>query len=111
MLTSSSLPRTLNDDDVPVAFSQRITGRLIPTEPFETPETRKKLATDIVAAMRANVPSLSIQRLLTTLKPVSFQIYMTGPKPAKLGGPSGADTGVNTAWRNSYFEIIAATGT
>jgi len=101
---------TLNDADVPVAFSQRITGRLIPTEPFESPESRKKLATDVVAAMRANVPSLSIQRLLTTLQPISFQIYMSGPKPAKLGGPSGASTGVNTAWRNSYWEIVAATG-
>lgn len=93
---------------MPVAFNQRIAGRLIPTEPFETPESRKKLARDVVPAMRAKVPPLSIQCLLTTVKPVAFQIYTTGPKPAKLGGPSGADTGVNTAWRNSYWEVVSA---
>lgn len=109
-LTLQITCRTINDADVPVGFSQRIAARLLPSGPFVTPAARRKLANDIVRTMRANVPTISLQNVLTLVKPVSFHIYMTLPRPAKYGGPSGTETGANTAWRDARWQVVAATG-
>ncbi|PWN49215.1 FAD-binding domain-containing protein [Violaceomyces palustris] len=57
-----------------------------------------------------NAPTLSVQTLTGLLRPVPLQIMSTSPLPAAFGGPSGADTGVNTAFRDSLWEVIVASG-
>ncbi|KAK0544411.1 hypothetical protein OC846_000905 [Tilletia horrida] len=77
----------------PVATAQRISGRLLPRSLFATNETRQAMAKAIVAAYTT---------LTSNGKTVQF--YSTGP-PASI---TGEDTGVNTAWRSSLYEVIIA---
>lgn len=77
-LMRASLPTYSNGGNAPVGFAQRLASRLIPTAAFATQASRKQLGLDIIKAMRANVPTVSIQNVLTLIKPVPFQIYMTG---------------------------------
>ncbi|CAD6904284.1 unnamed protein product [Tilletia controversa] len=77
----------------PVGSAQRISGRLVPRALFQTDSDRAAVAKAIVAGYKA---------LSSSKKTVQF--YSTGP-PARI---SGKDTGVNTAWRSSLWEVILA---
>ncbi|KAE8228392.1 hypothetical protein CF326_g6679 [Tilletia indica] len=77
----------------PVGSAQRISGRLVPRALFQTDADRAAVAKAIVAGYKT---------LSSSKKTVQF--YSTGP-PASI---SGADTGVNTAWRSSLWEVILA---
>lgn len=92
----------------PVAYTERLASRLIPYTSMKTPAGRTQLGQDIAAAFRYNSDNSKISAADQQFRygQESLQIYATGPKPSALGGPSGADTGVNTAWRSSLWEIV-----
>lgn len=97
---------TAGEANTPVAFSERLAGRLIPRSLFASNDARETLAKAVSQTRRDNEPTLSVQTLIDLIKPVPLQIYSTGP-PNTI---KGDDTGVNPAWRSSLWEVVAAAG-
>ncbi|KAK0530764.1 hypothetical protein OC842_003824 [Tilletia horrida] len=77
----------------PVGSAQRIAGRLLPRALFTTDAGRASMASALVASYKTMTGSKK-----------TVQFYSTGP-PVSI---TGEDTGVNTAWRQSYWEVILA---
>ncbi|UZJ55116.1 hypothetical protein CBS101457_004436 [Exobasidium rhododendri] len=98
---------TAGASETPVAYSERLASRLIPYQSMSTLAQQQQLGKDVVSALVANENNNVILPSEVALRPGdSLQIYSTGPTPADFGGPSGADTGLNTAWRSSVWEIV-----
>lgn len=84
----------------PVAYGERLAGRLIPQSLFTTDASRRNLTSTIIQGRQLQLA------LDPVLAPQSdFQIYATSPNKSI----SGVDTGVNTAYRSSLWEIVYAT--
>lgn len=96
--------------NTPVAFSERLASRLIPSSQFASNASHIALAQSITKGIRVNQPSISLQKVIDLIKKIPVQIYSTGPLPTVFGGPDGKDTGVNTAWRESLWEVVFASG-
>lgn len=92
--------------NTPIAYSERLASRLIPTSAFSTPALQRQLGADVAVALASNSNTAQLEAQKAFRAGDSLQIYSTGPKPAAWGGPSGADTGVNTAWRSSLWEVV-----
>lgn len=92
--------------NTPVAYAERLASRLIPYTAFVTTAQQQQLAKDVVSALTTNANNAQIGSDVQYRPGDSLQIYSTGPQPAAWGGPSGANTGVNTAWRSSLWEVV-----
>jgi len=86
----------------PVAYAERLSGRFVPRNLFASNSTRQSVANAIVSGLQIRIA----ESALMALTPAPFQIYSTGP-PKTI---SGADTGVNTAWRTELWEVVYNVG-
>jgi hypothetical protein len=97
----------LGEPQTPVAYSERLASRLISVDQYSTAASRKALGDAVAAAYgdansNTGVPAGDVQYRTGE----SIQLYSTGPLPTRFGGPSGSDTGVNPAWRDSIWEVL-----
>lgn len=98
---------TAGASNTPVAYSERLSSRLIPYQTMASNASQQKLGQDVAATLAQNENNSIIKPTEIQYRAAdSLQIYSTGAKPADFGGPSGADTGVNTAWRSSVWEVV-----
>lgn len=100
----------LGEPQTPVAYSERLSSRLVDVKQYDTAASRKALGDAVAAAYgdansNDGVPSADVPFRTGE----SIQLYSTGPLPTQFGGPSGADTGVNPAWRSSIWEVLLFT--
>ena len=108
----ADMPKFLvpTETPVPVGFSERLAGRLMPVSSFATNTSRRAMAKALTKAFRLNSPTISVQGVANLVQPVPLQIYSTFPKPAAWGGPSGTDTSLHPAWRDSLWTTVIAIG-
>lgn len=100
----------LGEPQTPVGFNERLAGRLIPVSAYSTAASRTKLGQTVAAALGSVSSNSGFSASdLPFRAGESIQLYSTGPLPAQFGGPSGEDTGVNPAWRDSIWEVIQFT--
>ena len=98
----------LGASNTPVAYSERLASRLIPYQSMGTADQQAQLGKDVAAVLATNMNNDGLPASDVPHRPGdSLQIYSTGAKPTDFGGPSGADTGVNTAWRSSLWEVVS----
>lgn len=92
----------------PVGYAQRLSSRLIGRSAFATDASRRALATDLNTAFK-KLTAVQ-QKYADHSNSVPFYIFATTPLPAALGGPKGTDTSLNSAWRDSYWHVVSASG-
>ncbi|CEH13521.1 hypothetical protein CBOM_01440 [Ceraceosorus bombacis] len=90
----------------PVGYAQRLSSRLISRSTFATNVSRNALATDLNSAFKR--VSEAQQKYADHTDPIALFIFATTPLPSAMGGPRGADTSLNAAWRDSFWHVVSA---